>query len=227
MRYLTVVIIALFINNISSAQTYEIGVYGGGANFIGDVGNTIFISPNAPALGIVAKWNRSSRHSFRFSAIYAQLKGDDTKSNDLRRQERGLSFQNNITEVSLGLEYTFWNFDMFKDDNPSTPYLYTGLTVFNQKDLRTTQNITESLGRNWNFAIPIVIGYKLAFAENLVFALEIGARYAITDNIDGSAPKDDPNGDLIFGNVNNNDWYMFTGFTITYTFGRKPCFCAF
>ncbi|MDX1317352.1 MAG: DUF6089 family protein, partial [Xanthomarina gelatinilytica] len=24
-----------------------------------------------------------------------------------------------------------------------------------------------------------------------------------------------------------NDWYMFTGVTLTYTFGRKPCYCVF
>ena len=30
-----------------------------------------------------------------------------------------------------------------------------------------------------------------------------------------------------FGNFNNNDWYVFSGFTLTYTFGRKPCYCNF
>ena len=28
-----------------------------------------------------------------------------------------------------------------------------------------------------------------------------------------------------FGNTNNKDWYVFTGFTLTYTFGNKPCYC--
>ena len=227
MRYLTVVIIALFFSTNSPAQTYELGLYAGGANFIGDVGSTSFIAPNAPAVGIVGKWNRSARHSFRFSAIFAQLVGDDTDSAESRRQLRGLSFENNITEVSLGLEYTFWDFDMFKERNASTPYLYTGLTVFNQDDLRTTPNNSVSLGGIFNFAIPMVLGYKFAFAQNFVFAFEIGARYALTDNIDGSAPQNDPNGNFRFGNISNDDWYMFTGFTITYTFGKKPCFCAF
>ena len=31
---------------------------------------------------------------------------------------------------------------------------------------------------------------------------------------------------LRFGNLNNNDWYVFSGITLTYTFGEKPCYCA-
>jgi hypothetical protein len=27
---------------------------------------------------------------------------------------------------------------------------------------------------------------------------------------------------LKFGNINNNDWYVFSGLTLTYTFGEKP-----
>jgi hypothetical protein len=53
----------------------------------------------------------------------------------------------------------------------------------------------------------------------LVLALETGARYTLTDNIDGSFNQK-------FGNINNNDWYVFTGATLTYTFGTKPCYCA-
>jgi hypothetical protein len=27
---------------------------------------------------------------------------------------------------------------------------------------------------------------------------------------------------LKFGNINNNDWYVFSGLTLTYTFGENP-----
>jgi len=227
MKPLTIVLIAILLNSVSYGQTYEVGVFAGGSNFIGDVGSTAFIAPNSPAVGVITKWNRSSRHSFRFSAIFSQLLGEDIESSESRRQLRGLSFENNLTEFSLGLEYTFWDFDMFKERNPSTPYLYTGITTFNHDDLRPSGNRFVSLGGTWDFAIPMVVGYKIVVAENLIFAFEIGARYALTDNLDGSAPESDPNGNLTFGNINNDDWYMFTGVTLTYSFGRKPCFCAF
>lgn len=210
------------------AQTYEVGLYGGGSNFIGDVGSTTFIAPNAPVVGGILKWNRSARHAFRFTALYTQLTGDDEDSDDARRRERGLEFENDLFEVSLGLEYTFWEFDLYNDRAANTPYLYTGITAYNQSDLiRTGNNQIISRGGTWNFAIPMVIGYKIALNTKFILAFEIGARYAINDNLDGSAPPVERTEILSFGNINNDDWYMFTGLTLTYTFGRKPCFCAF
>lgn len=227
MRCLKAAIIAILLNSFAYGQTYEAGLYAGGANFIGDVGSTTYISPNELALGLVAKWNRSTRHSFRFSAIWAQLEGNDIKSSEIRRQSRGYSFENNIREVSLGIEYTFWDFDLFKDTNPSTPYLYTGLTYFNHDKFALNAGELVETERSGNIAIPMVIGYKFAINRNFILALEAGARYTFTDNLDGSSPENDLDGTLAFGNLNNNDWYMFTGLTVTYTFGRKPCFCAF
>ena len=36
-------------------------------------------------------------------------------------------------------------------------------------------------------------------------------------------PKDPTNPE--FGNIGNNDWYVFTGLTISFTFGDLPCYC--
>ena len=54
---------------ITNAQIYEVGIFAGGSNFIGDVGATNYISPNQVAIGGIFKWNRSPRHSFRASII--------------------------------------------------------------------------------------------------------------------------------------------------------------
>ena len=62
------------------------------------------------------------------------------------------------------------------------------------------------------------------FYDNLILSLEIGARYTFSDKIDGnSVISDDLN--YNFGNINNKDWYMFSNFSLTYTFGRNPCYC--
>jgi hypothetical protein len=42
-------------------------------------------------------------------------------------------------------------------------------------------------------------------------ALEMGARYTLTDNLDGSNPKKESLKSSQFGNINNNDWYVFQG----------------
>lgn len=229
MKYLAVLVCTVIICAFAQAQTYEVGAFIGGANFIGDVGNTSFISPNAPAIGGIFKWNRSSRHAFRFSALFAQLDADDADSNENGRQGRGLEFENNIFEASLGLEYTFWEFDLFSEDKViQAPYLYTGITVINQNDLfLNANNVILSDGNVWNVVIPMIVGYKIALNRELILAVELGARYGISDNLDGSNPSNDDTGATSFGNLNNDDWYFVTGLTLTYTFGRKPCFCAF
>jgi hypothetical protein len=80
--------------------------------------------------------------------------------------------------------------------------------------------------KNGAIAIPMTVGLKSTLLPNLILAFEVGARYTFTDNLDGSNPKDKNSEALQFGNINSNDWYVFSGFTLTYTFGNKPCYCT-
>ncbi|MFI8378515.1 DUF6089 family protein [Leeuwenhoekiella sp. NPDC079379] len=229
MRYLSILLIALLCHVAVEAQTYEIGLYGGGTNFIGDVGKSNYIAPNAPFIGGIAKWNRSPRHAFRASVVVANLEAADSDSDDARRQQRDYEFNSTFIEASLGIEYTFWEFDMHKSfSKPATPYLYSGFTYFYHDNfaLDQDQNALVNIGSEGNIAIPMVIGFKALISTSIVVAAEVGARYTFTDNLDGSYPGDGDNINY-FGNINNKDWYMFTGFTVTYTFGRQPCYCGF
>ncbi len=72
----------------------------------------------------------------------------------------------------------------------------------------------------------MILGIKSNITPNLILGAEVGVRYTFTDNLDGSNPKNEGLQTLKFGNTNSNDWYVFTGFTLTYTFGEKPCYCA-
>jgi hypothetical protein len=46
----------------------------------------------------------------------------------------------------------------------------------------------------------------------------------LTDNLDGSDPIEEFEF-AKFGNIQNNDWYIFSGITISFTFGDLPCYC--
>lgn len=215
-----------------SAQTYEVGAWLGGANYIGDIGRTNYVAPNTAAFGAIFKWNRSSRHSFRGTFMHSNIKASDLDASDSRRQQRGLNFENTLTELSIGLEYTFWDFNMYSGRPQGTPYLYTGLTVFQYKALfKPTRNNPGNEIIDYDSAIspaiPMVIGYKTTVGTHFVLGFEIGARYTFTDDLDGSNPVKDLEGRFQFGNTNSQDWYVFSGVTLTYTFGRQPCYCNF
>ena len=212
----------------TAAQTYEIGVFAGGTNNIGDVGRTNYVLPSDIAVGGLFKWNTASRYAWRASMIYGQFTADDAKSSIPSRQQRGLVADNSIFEVSAGLEFNFVEYNLHKLGPAFTPYLYTGITYFrydyNYFDAGQMIDIGQKDG---NFAIPMTVGAKFRLNQFLILGAEIGARYTFTDNLDGSNPVklnvSQQLDNLEFGNIFSDDWYVFSGLTLTYTFGRKAC----
>jgi hypothetical protein len=227
MKHLTILILSILSITFSHSQINEIGVFVGGSNFIGDVGATDYISPNQLAFGGLYKWNRSSRHSYRLSVMYSELEGKDINSDDPRRKQRGLEFTNKILEFSAGLEFTFLDFNLHSGKTVTTPYLYSGISVAHHDNhyflngIQTSENTS-----SWAYGIPMALGVKSNFLGNIILGIEIGARYTFSDEIDGSVPDDAFRQQFRFGNINNNDWYMFSGITLTYTFGLNPCYCV-
>ena len=223
MRYLILFLLSVFFAQTSHSQIYEVGVFAGGSNFIGDVGATNYIAPNTAALGLILKWNRSPRHSWRVSLIYADLKAKDIESEDPRRIARKYEFDTNLLEISAGMEFTFWDFDLHTSGIKATPYLYSGISVAKHDNFFYGPDgiIIEEDTSSW------ALGIKSNIAKHFVLGFEIGARYTFSDEIDGSVPDGDFADQVSIGNTNSNDWYVFTGFTLTYTFGQRPCFCNF
>ena len=213
----------LFIMSISSlsySQIYEVGGFLGGSNFIGDVGSTQFIDPNSYALGGVLKWNRSPRHSFRASLMFSTLSANDNSSDDPKRVNRGYYFDTSIIEASLGLEFTFFDFNLHSGTPQSSPYIYTGISMANHSNFFFNNNmLIDEKTKSNAYGIPITLGFKTTVINQIVIAVELGARYTFSDEIDGSKPDSEENQIARFGNFNNNDWYMFSGLIITYTFG--------
>jgi|SRR5690606_17129029 len=210
----------------TQAQIHEVGIFAGGSNFIGDVGATTYISPNEPAFGILYKWNRSPRHSWRISYTQSKLSAEDADADSPARNLRGYSFKNDLKELSLGLEFNFFDFNLHDGKRKITPYVYSGISGFMFDEMYFENGQTQTGSRKSSLAIPMVLGLKANVTDQLVLGVEAGARWTFTDNLDGSHPEADHLEALRFGNINNKDWYVFTGITLTYTFGDKPCYCA-
>jgi len=206
------------------AQTYEVGLFAGGINSIGDVGSTNYLLPTGPAYGGVFKWNKSKRYAYRASVLRGNFVSDDAKSNLSSRRQRGFRVENTVSEYSLGIEFNFVEYNLHKLGPAFTPYLYTGFTYFrfdfNYIDALQVQDINQKDG---SFAIPMTVGAKYRLSQFLILGAEIGARYTFTDNLDASNPEGSNFEQFRFGNILSDDWYVFSGITLTYTFGRKPC----
>ncbi len=224
-RTLTTFLMLLCISTMS-AQIHELGVSFGGANYVGDVGSTQFIAPKDLGYGIVYRWNRSPRHSFRLSYSQMKISANDAKSDMGSRKERGYSFKNNLKEISLGMEFNFFEFDLHQPGFAATPFLYSGIAGFQHDDFYFKKGQLYDYGTHLSMAIPIIGGMKARIGDRLIISAEVGARYTFTDNLDGSAANDTAYEQYNFGKKNNKDWYFFSALTLTYTFGKNPCYCT-
>ncbi|WP_339838857.1 DUF6089 family protein [uncultured Maribacter sp.] len=227
MRYITLIIL-LFSFFMIKAQTYEAGIFLGGANTISDVGRTNYILPSDIAFGGLFKWNISKRYAWRGSLMYGQFTANDNKSSSTARQQRGYVVDNSVLEGSVGLEFNFVDYNLHKLGPAFTPYLYTGITYFRYDYEYFNGGVLQEIEqKDGSFAIPMTAGFKYRINQFLIFGAEIGARYTFTDNLDASNPEGSNFEEFQFGNIFSDDWYVFSGLTLTYTFGRKPCMDCF
>tara|TARA_B100000941_G_C28444720_1_gene521663 strand:- start:395 stop:1090 length:696 start_codon:yes stop_codon:yes gene_type:complete len=221
------IFIGLYFNSYS--QFHEIGAFIGGSNYIGDIGSTYYIYPENLAIGLIYKWNRTTRYSLRANFMYTGISKSDYNPMDSARFLRAYRFKNQILEFSSGTEINFIDFNLHGSDKLLTPYLFFGVGYIKYNLFYHDPNSLKSIdyGKGSNISIPIILGMKGNISPVVILGLEIGARYTLTDNIDGSLPESDANvsNDYSFGNINNNDWYIFTGLTISFTFGDLPCYC--
>ena len=214
-------IVFICVTSISWSQINEIGVFIGGSNYVGDVGESTYIYPNSIAGGIIYKYNLNPRIALRGTLSYIPIKGDDLNSSNIVRANRGFNFKNSIKEIAFGIEYNFFEYDMTSTDKKYTPYILLEVAGFGYES--ADSEITPgqySLKTKISYAIPFGLGFKGKIRENIGFSLETRIRYTFADDIDFTTNKIPS---LNFGG-NSNDWYMFTGISIVYAFGRPACY---
>jgi len=210
--------------SISLGQIHEVGISFGGTNYVGDIGETSYINPNRPGGAIFYKFNTNPKMALRATFSHLPIIGDDANASTSFRKDRKngkMSFLNTINELAVGLEYNFYEFDISSDDKTWTPYLLLELVGFNYQNVKSHAASGEIIyGRKTSYAIPFGIGYKSKLYSTLAFAIETKFRYTFEDDLDFVSNKTP----LVNVEGTGNDWYMFTGFSLIYTFGRPPCF---
>lgn len=279
MKNLLIIILG-FTFSMAIAQRHEIGIFGGGANVIGDIGRSNYINPmpvsypsnkileKLPmAMGVIYRFNFNPHMGVRFNGIYGKVIGNDAVAPEKYKKQRGYAYKNNILEASLVFEYNFFDINN-EDGKKHSPYIFGGVGafMFNKNlyavnhtftrdpitgvitgtEFDPTTQISSKTEKETNFTVPFGAGYKMRVKSNWVISAEVGFRYTKTDNLDYSFSNyndftfnsepglDEPtistlNGNIVksrqVGNTSNYDWYVFTGLTLTYSFGRPPCYC--
>ena len=112
MKRLSLIVVFLCCLIHSRAQFHELGPFLGAGNYIGDVGASYYVFPENPAFGLVYKWNRTTRYSFRANAMLMNFNKSDYSPVDMARFNRRYRFENQIMEFSVGVEINFIDFNL-------------------------------------------------------------------------------------------------------------------
>ncbi len=214
-------IIFISISSISLGQMYEIGVSLGGSNYVGDIGRTTYIYPNRLAGAAFFKYNLNPRMALRATYSFLPIEANDIDADTDFRRDRGLSFSNTINELAVGLEYNFYEYDLSTPGKTWTPYILLEIAAFNYQYISQQPTPDQYIYDEKNsFSVPFGVGFKSKLTGPLAFSLETKFRYTFEDNLDYNNEDIDA---LNFGGT-GNDWYMYTGVSLIYTFGRPACY---
>jgi len=133
------------------AQTLDLGLFGGGAYYLGDINPSLHFVGSQPAYGGFFRFNYKDRWGFRIAATKSKLKADDKDFTTINTVEtylssdydindpnliyyaisnRGLNFETNITELSFQVEVNFFPFFVGSRKNTWTPYIFAGAAMY-------------------------------------------------------------------------------------------------
>lgn len=181
----------------SQAQYWEVGGWGGISFYHGDIAPTFTFQRPGPAGGFFVRRNIDRRLAIRGGLMIANVGASDHRSSNAFRKARNLSFQSNIFEGSLLLEFNFLPYHFTMKDAGFTPYLAGGFTVFHFSPkaqykggwypLQTLGTEGQAPGEEYSLVQPGIFlggGFKIDLNRNIAIQIEISTRFLFTDYLD-------------------------------------------
>ncbi|PWG81442.1 type IX secretion system protein PorG [Pararcticibacter amylolyticus] len=196
------IFILLYIPRLVSAQSWEVGVFAGGAGYMGDLNPVKPYKINNAAYGVLVKKNIDGYWSVKLNLTHGRIAATDSLSNNDYQKRRNLSFFSPVTEMSLQAEFNFFNYIPSLSRKRYSPYLFAGggLVLFNpQTKYRDSNNELQTVELNplgtenqslndpykrYAITVPFGAGIKYNIFRNWTLGAEIGYRTTFTDYLD-------------------------------------------
>lgn len=198
---LFIVPLLLVLSLLGKAQSYgEIGIFGGGSYYIGDLNPGKHFQLTKPAFGAFVRHNFNERLAVKLSGSFGVVEGDDAISK--YNPDRDLNFKSNLTDISATFEINFFEYFIGSLRHFVTPYMFggAGIVAFNPKgrydgewyelqpmgtegqnsDLYADRNPYKRIA----FSIPFGIGMKYSVSDFIGISLHWSMHKAYTDYLD-------------------------------------------
>lgn len=191
----TIFFLLLLGSTDANSQNFFTSVFAGSSNYSGDLQEKRFSFSQAhPAFGVGLLFELNEKMLIRGDFSIGKISAHDKYG---KNKVRNLSFYSTLYEYSLGFEYTVLDLYQYK----ISPYLFTGVGLFDFNPFTKDQNGTEILlaelntegqgfveGRNnyklRQFSIPMGGGIQWAINDNKRLGIVVGFRKTFTDYID-------------------------------------------
>jgi hypothetical protein len=213
MKRINWLLFLIFISlTLNGQRKSDYGIFGGVSSYIGDINpNRLLYSP-LPAAGLFYRYNLHPRQSIRTNLFVGGLRASDLDFNNDFQQARNASFSGIVGEWAMQFEFNFFPYATDGKRWNYTPYIAAGagIAFINTKAFTYVP------------VIPFSMGFKVNVYKNLGIEAEYGFRKTFYDNFDGLkdfvASED-------HGWIHNNDWYTFTGVSVTWKIYNKLAGC--
>ncbi len=216
-----IVFLFLFLNSKVLSQFLEPGIGLGLVSYSGDLKRGYSLSSASIGLELFQRLNLSKHISVKGGIKRGSIKGNE-KILDALSKRRNYSFKSKVTEFSSKVEYNFLDYFDETGKKNFTPYLFFGMGINMLKNIEKN-NIKVSGKNNFNLIFPFGLGFKYLYKNRFSLALEFEIKKTLTDEIDILENNDSLVKNFQYGNPKSNDFYYFTGFTISYILYTIPC----
>ncbi len=192
-----VVLVTIIVASHSiSAQTMEVGLFGGGSYYLGELNTALHFSETQLAFGLLARFNLNSRWAIKAGYNRGLIKSDDSKNAAIADQ--GLNFQSTLNDITAVAEFNFLEYFTGSKKNYFTPYIFGGIGFFtfnpqsydgiDLQPLGTEGQNVNFEGRQpynkWGISIPFGFGVKYSLSDRFGLGVEWGMRKTFTDYLD-------------------------------------------
>lgn len=205
---------------VSIAGRAQFLEYGGGVgmlNYSGDLDRGYPMDNLRFGIRAFHRMNLSDIVAVKYALGYGKVAGSDSQPIDAFAKIRNRSFERGVFEGTLTFEYNFLDYKADHSPIRWSPYLFGGVGFARIFGERT---------RDYNKIQPIMpfgLGFKHLIGKQFALGLEIGLRKTFFDELDEVSDGDLAIRDFTYGNPEDNDWYSFTSFSLSYIIYKIPC----
>ena len=187
----------------SNAQTSEMGIMLGVAEYKGDLKNQLYNFKDIhPGGGILYRRYFNNHWAFKAGINIMRVSAADSTSGDPYQEYRNLSFRSNIQELTTQFELNFFKFQTANPSTNWTPDLLGGITIYHfnpEANLNgswyklqplgtegqgTTANPDRKPYKRVTAAFTFGGGFKFRLSRRFGLAIETGARKTYSDYLD-------------------------------------------